>query len=372
MEQFGTVFAEKPKIEALRCDCPGPGPHAGVVVRHPPDCRRMASRKMTDMIPRHIRPSFPVEVPRSQVRAKFQELLGIDEIPASVEFDVDEPRGEDGLLFTGLTFASYVGETVRATLVRPAGTSGPLPGVVAMPGTGSSAEEVLHQRMYRPTPERGPLLGWGRALAKKGYAVLAFSPKGTVVRRGTRDDWEEETKLLAPYARPQLGMLADEAVRASLVLAAVDGVDPARIGLTGMSLGGLASWLAMSMAPWIRASAVVCGVLGTMEQMIHRGQIERHSSAIFIPHMLRYFDQPEVVAACIAPRPFMMVAPTEDDDMPREGVDELIRVVAPVYESAARPDRFLVHRPPGIHTYRLEYFHWVAEWFEERLKPTPD
>ena len=43
----------------------------------------------------------------------------------------------------------------------------------------------------------------------------------------------------------------------------------------------------------------------------------------FIPHMLRYFDHPEVVAACIPPRPFMMVAPTQDEDMPREGVDEL-------------------------------------------------
>ena len=29
---------------------------------------------------------------------------------------------------------------------------------------------------------------------------------------------------------------------------------------------------------------------------------------------------------------------------------------------------FLIHRPPGIHTYRLEYFHWVIEWFDEHMK----
>ena len=215
-----------------------------------------------------------------------------------------------------------MGEAIWAVLVRPvAPGAGPLPGVVGMPGTGSSAEEVIDSRMYRPLQGHGPLLGWGRELAKRGYAVLTFSPKGTAVRRKTRDDWEEETKLLAPYARPQLGILADETIRASLVLAATDGIDPERIGLTGMSLGGLASWLAMSMAPWVHTAAVVCGVLGTMEQMVHHGQVERHSSAIFIPHMLRYFDHPEVVAAFIAPRPFMMVAPTEDDDMPREGVE---------------------------------------------------
>ena len=324
---------------------------------------------MTATIPRGIRPSFPVEVPRSQVRIRFQELLGLDEIPASVDFSTGESHEDDGLRFTNLRYANYMGETISAVLVRPvAPGAGPLPGVVGMPGTGSSAEEAIDPRMYRPVPERGPLLGWGRELAKRGYAVLTFSPKGTVVRRKTRDDWEEETKLLAPYTRPQLGILTDETIRASLVLAAADGIDPDRIGLTGMSLGGLASWLAMSMAPWVRTAAVVCGVLGTMEQMIHHGQVERHSSAMFIPHMLRYFDHPEVVAACIAPRPFMMVAPTEDDDMPREGVDELISVVAPVYEASGHPEHFRVHRPPGIHTYRLEYFDWVVEWFDEHLK----
>ena len=325
---------------------------------------------MTDTIPRDIRPSFPVKVPRDQVRSKFQEVLGLDEIPSEVDYDLGESREDEGLRFTEVKYANYMGETISATVARPVEFDGELlAGVVGMPGTGSSAEEVLDRRLYRPIPERGPLLGWGRALAKKGYAVLSFSPKGTAVRRGTIDHWEEETKLLAPYGRPQIGILADETVRASLVLGAMDGVDPARIGLTGMSLGGLASWLAMSMAPWIRTSAAVCGVLGTMEQMIHHGQIERHSSAIFIPQLLRYFDHPEVVAACIAPRPFMMVAPTEDDDMPREGVEELIRVVEPVYEAAGHPEFFRVHRPPGIHTYRLEYFDWVVEWFEEYLKP---
>ena len=325
---------------------------------------------MTDTIPRDIRPSFPVDVPRDQVRSKFQELLGLDEIPTQVDYTAGESHEEDGLHFTRVSYANYMGETISAVIVRPLETEDRLlAGAVGMPGTGSSAEEVLDTRLYRPKPERGPLLGWGRQLAKRGYAVLTFSPKGTVVRRGTSDDWEQETKLLAPYARPQLGILADETVRASIVLGSFGGVDKDRIGLTGMSLGGLASWLAMSVAPWIRTSAAVCGVLGTMEQMIHHGQVQRHSSAIFIPHMLRYFDHPEVVAACIAPRPFMMVAPTEDDDMPREGVDELIRVVKPVYEATGHPEYFRVHRPAGIHTYRLEYYDWVVEWFEEYLKP---
>jgi dienelactone hydrolase len=323
---------------------------------------------MTDSIPRDIRPAFPIEVPRDGVAAKFRELIGLDEVPREVDFTVGASKEEDGLLLTGVSFRNSLGETVPAKVLRPLDTKTEvLAGAVCMPGTGGTAEEVIAKRLYRPIEPRGPLVGWGRELARRGYAVLAFSQKGTEVRRRSKELWEEEAKLLAPYARPQIGVMADEALRASLVLGTIGGVDPERIGLTGMSLGGVASWVAMSCGPWIRTAAAVCGVVGTLEQVIHSGQVQRHSSYLFIPHMLRYFDHPEIVAECIAPRPFMMVAPTEDDDMPKEGVDQLVRVVAPVYESAGQPERFKVHRPRGIHTYRTEYFEWVVEWFDEYL-----
>ena len=327
---------------------------------------------MPDTIPKDIRPSFPVEVSRSGVPAKFRELIGLDDIPTEADFTVGSTREQDGLSFTECSFANCLGETVSATVLKPLDDGrGELPGVVCMPGTSGSMEQVIDARMYRTKPptEHGVLVGWGRELAKRGYAVLSFSPKGTVVRRGTVDRWEEEAKLLAPYARPQIGVLTDEALRASLVLGAIDGVDSDRIGLTGMSLGGLASWMAMSCGSWIRTAAPVCGVVGSLEQVIHYGNVERHSSFLFIPHLLRYFDHPQIVAACIAPRPFMMVAPTEDDDMPREGVDELIRVVAPVYESERHPELFRVHRPPGIHTFLPQYFEWVVEWLDQVLAP---
>lgn len=64
----------------------------------------------------------------------------------------------------------------------------------------------------------------------------------------------------------------------------------------------------------------------------------------------------------------MMIAPTEDDDMPKAGVDELIKVVKPVYEKAGKANSFLVHRPPGIHTYRLKYFDWVINWLDKFLR----
>ena len=83
--------------------------------------------------------------------------------------------------------------------------------------------------------------------------------------------------------------------------------------------------------------------------------------------MLRYFDHPDIVAACIAPRPFMTVVPTIDEDMPRSGANALVRVVAPVYESMRHSARFKVYQPEDNHQLLIQYFEWMVEWFNRFL-----
>ncbi len=326
---------------------------------------------MSDVIPKGIRPAFPAHVPKDAVRSKLLELLGLDEIPKEVDFSegttqvLDSQHGEEvRIRVTQLTYANSLGEAVPGFIMTPLnGSNKKLPGVVCIPGTGGSAEQIAHQQFYQAEDPPGRLIGWACELARRGFATLAISPKGSVTRRPDIEHWNLEGKLLTPYGRPQMGILVEETLRAARILAANDRVDSDRIGITGMSLGGNATWYAMAAAPWIRAGAPICGGLGRMATVIHEGDIERHSAYFFIPHMLRYFDHPEVVAACIAPRPLMMVAPTEDEDMPRKGVDELIQVVAPVYASAGHPERFKVYQPDGNHRFLVQYFEWMVKWF---------
>ena len=331
---------------------------------------------MSDVIPEGIRPAFPAHVPKDAVRSKLLELLGLDEIPKEVDFSegttqfLDPRPGEEaGIRVTQMTYANSLGEAVPGFIMTPLnGSNKKLPGVVCIPGTGGSAEKIADQQFYQAEAPSGMLIGWARELARRGFATLAISPKGSVTRRPDIEHWNLEGKLLTPYGRPQMGILVEETLRAARILAANDRVNSDRIGITGMSLGGNATWYAMAAAPWIRAGAPICGGLGRMATLIHDGDIRRHSAYFFIPHMLRYFDHPEVVAACIAPRPLMMVAPTEDEDMPRKGVDELIQVVAPVYTSAGHPERFKVYQPDGNHRFLVEYFEWMVEWFSQFLR----
>lgn len=322
---------------------------------------------MTEKIPRSIETAFPIPTPSKDVPQRLRELIGLDKIPETVDFTIGEGKETRELREYRITFPNNLGEVISARFICPQTTQKPLAGVVCMNGTASHADHVAHERYHRIQPEAGPLLGWGRELARRGYAILTFTPKGAEKRRHTLELWEQEAKLLIPFGRHQMGILADEVLRATRILGNQDGVDPNRIGLAGMSLGGAATWLGMAFGDWIRTGISVCGGLGSLRVNIHDGMPERHSSFNYIPHMLRYFEHWDIVISCIAPRPFMMVSPTEDEDMPKKGVEMLINAVKPYYAGVGKPDHFKVYQPSGRHVFKMEYFEWLTDWFNRFL-----
>ena len=181
---------------------------------------------MSSIIPKDIRPAFPVHVPKDAVRSKLLELLGLDEIPKEVDFAEGTTWEEEGIRVTQLTYVNSLGETVPGIIMTPLNASSQkLPGVVCVPGTGGSAQKIAHQRFYLEEDPPGMLIGWARELARRGFATLAISPKGSVTRRPSIEHWNLEGKLLTPYGRPQMGILVEETLRAARILAASDRVD---------------------------------------------------------------------------------------------------------------------------------------------------
>ena len=320
-------------------------------------------------IPRNITPAYPNPIRGQAIRPKVLELLGLGEFPAAVTFKKETSETtSDGLLVTTLSFRNSLGETVPGVLITPVGAAtDSLAGVVCMSGTGGDAARMTGARFYREGADESPLMGWARELARRGFATLSITLKGTVARRRVFEDWDREARLLAPYGRPQMGFLVEEALRASRVLASQPMVDSQRIGLTGFSLGGYAAWWAAACDPSIAAAAPMCGGLGSLALDIHEGDPDRQSSFHYIPGLLRYFDHPEIVASCIAPRPLMVLAPLHDPDMPASGVDQLLRVANPAYLKAGHPEKFKVYRPDDGHVFRVEYFEWMVEWFRASL-----
>ncbi len=318
-------------------------------------------------IPRDVQPAYARDLAPEKTREKLLELLGVELPPANVEFD--QKRSEttsDGLRILRLRYRNSLGEEVPGALALPMDASPQsLPGIVCMSGTGGDTERLIDPRFRRDQPGQGPLRGWARELARRGFATLSITLRGTVARRSSVSDWERHIRFLIPYGRTIMGVMVDEALRAARILAANRAVEPSRIGLTGMSLGGNVSWYGMACDPLIRAAVPVAGSVASLAALIHDGDTNRHSSYIYIPHMLRYFDHPQIVARCICPRPFMVIAPTRDEDMPRHGVDRMAQLVRAAYREAGHPNRFKVYQPDSNHVYKRQYFEWMAAWFEK-------
>ncbi|MCY4375445.1 MAG: dienelactone hydrolase family protein [Spirochaetaceae bacterium] len=308
----------------------------------------------------------PVPVADDEVRARFCELLGLLDVPGadsvSVELGEDE-TGADGVSVTPLRFRNELDEIVPCILMRPAGASGALGGIVCMPGTGGDADLISEERLQRPLRHRGPLHGWARELARRGFATLAVTLRGTTARQPNPMERERESKAMEPFGRTAVGLRVREALQAARVLGAADGVSADRIGLTGFSLGGQAAWQAQAGAPSLRASAPLAGSVGSMAAVIREGDLDRHSSPFYIPHLLRHFDQGRIARVCICPRPLMVLAPTEDEDMPASGVDEMEREVRQAYASAGCAHRFEVHRPHLNHLFLPEHLDSVTAFF---------
>ena len=84
--------------------------------------------------------------------------------------------------------------------------------------------------------------------------------------------------------------------------------------------------------------------------------------------MLTLGDQGDFAAA-LSPRPLMLWAPTEDIGMPKEGVQRFLETARPAYEKSTAPKALVIHQPPGEHSFTLEAFAAMEQFFREHLKP---
>ncbi|KHD74191.1 hypothetical protein MB27_30305 [Actinoplanes utahensis] len=107
------------------------------------------------------------------------------------------------------------GKTLAGTVYAPRDAAGPLPGLVLVHGSGNGTRKSV-------TPE-------ALAFARQGIAVLAYDKR--------------------PLDQPEYELLAGDAAAAARVLRGTPGVNPAAVGLWGISEGGWVMPLAVQQSP---------------------------------------------------------------------------------------------------------------------------
>lgn len=207
------------------------------------------------------------------------------------------------------------------------------------------------------------LFGWARELSRRGYVTLSITQRGLDRRE---PDTEARNKELLVHGRNVMGTIVEEIRQSVTYLLGRPEVDPGKIGMTGISFGGITTFYTWLVDGRIVAAAPICGGVGSVQEFIARGSRGYHGIYWWIPGMLTKGDHGEFAAA-MAPRPLMLWAPRNDVGMPNEGIDRFLEAAQPAYQRAGAADRLVVHRPPGEHALTIESFEAVYQFFEKFL-----
>jgi dienelactone hydrolase len=310
-------------------------------------------------------------VNRAEGMRAFAKLLKIPVKTPAVSVTVKSTKREEGLIIEDIFWEALDQERPLAYVVRPVAAQTPLPAIVCLHGTGGSRDSEVAPTFgigdwtrHGDTVSHKRLLGWARELARRGYLTLTLTQRGLDART---PDTNDQAKDLLVRGRTLMGALVEEIRQAVTYLQTRTDVAPRKIGMTGMSFGGITTFYTWLVDDRIAAAAPICGGVGSVDVFLKTGRRGYHGFYWWIPDMLTVGDQGHFAAA-MAPRPLMLWAPTEDIGMPKEGVQRFLEVVQPAYARAKAKDALVIHRPPGEHSFTLEAFEAMERFFQIHLK----
>jgi dienelactone hydrolase len=334
-------------------------------------------------------PGYEASAPAAQ---ELADALGV---PAAVPHTDVRVHGEetyDGVTTSQLSWQLGFGPRSTGWLVRPAGVSRPLPGVLALHCHGGikfGGADRLVELPYLDSSAAAAraALYDGRALAtevaRAGFAVLAHDTFGWGSRRfdlsvpplrtasaleARTSQWREAgvvpseadiynaaasfhedtvAKAAGLLGTSLAGMVAHDDLAALEILASLPGVDPERLGCLGFSGGGGRAVVLAALSPRIRTYVVTC-MMATFSSLLP-GYLDAHSWLLQTPGLWKLGDWPELTARSGADGLLVQYA-LADELFPEDGMREAHRVLAALHPAGSYTGTFW----PGGHVFTAE------------------
>ena len=334
--------------------------------------------------------------PAAEVKASFLAMLDRPKVPLDVQADPAETDAKTGFTVERLSFASEKKadgaiERVPVSIVRPtkAGESGKRPAVIALHGTGGNKEGM--KPWLDQLASRGVV---GVAIDARYHGDRSGGAKGSAayVAAITRA-WK--TRTGEPREHPFYYDTCWDLWRTLDYLETRSDVDPSRIGMIGISMGGIETWLAGAVDSRIKVAVPAIGVQSfrwSLENEAWQGRAntikaaheaaardlgeERVTAGVcrdlwnkVIPGMLSQYDCPSMIRL-FAGRPLLIVNGEKDLNCPIGGANIAIACAEQAFHDAGASDRLKVMIAPGVgHTVTPEQRDAALEWFVRWLKP---
>ena len=314
---------------------------------------------------------------KASVRSRFLKIIDRTRVP--VDPKLRAGGASQGLTATHFTFATDVDERVPGIIIRQERAAGRRPAVIVLHGTGDSKEGMLD---------------WASELAMRGFLAVAIDGR----YHGERIKTGYDEAILRAYKtgkeHPFLYDTVWDVMRLIDYLETRDDVDPKRIGLIGISKGGMETYLAAAADPRI-AVAVPCisvqsfrwalennawqARVGTIQPAVDgaarsdratlNAQFVRTFYDRLVPGIYSEFDGPAILPL-IAPRPLMVINGDSDSLTPLPGVMLAANNALEAYAKAGAKEKFVlkVQKNTG-HSVNDDSLRAAIDWFVLWLKP---
>jgi len=315
-------------------------------------------------------------------RADLHRL--IDHPRVALAPEAGEWRVTNDLAQIHFSFASDAQDRVPGILFKSPGSTGRRPVVIVLHGTGGNKEGMT------------PLC---RKLVERGFIAVAIDGRYHGERKtGPGTDAYNAAIVRAWHGSGEHPLYYDtvwDVTRLVDYLQTRDDVDPARIGIIGISKGGIETYFAGAADPRL-AVVVPCigmqsfawalknndwqGRIATIQSSFDTiakasGMANPDSAFVkqfynrVVPGIDTEFDGPQMMRL-LAPRPLLIINGDSDVHTPLPGLQECITAAEKIYTADHAADKFtaIIEKDSG-HTVKPEAERAAIDWFVKWLKP---
>lgn len=335
----------------------------------------------------------PIGSSPSEVKAAFVKLLDRPRVPLDPRLESPQ-RNEDGLVVERVSFASEKKaddaiERVPVLIVRPDKAEEKQPAVLVLHGTGGTKDAL------RP---------WLNDLARQGFIAVAIDARYHGARSGGAKGADAYTAAITRAWRTPTGQSQEHPFyydtcwdiwRTADYLESRGDVDPKRIGVIGISMGGIETWLAAAVDERFAVAVPAIGVQ-SFRWSLENGQWQGRARTIkaahdaaakdlaepavnakvcralwdkVIPGMLGPFDCPSMVRL-FAGRPLLILNGELDPNCPLEGAQVAFTAAEAAFKEAGAADMLKIDVARGVgHTVTADQRREALDWFKRWLKP---
>ncbi len=288
-------------------------------------------------------------------RTRWLESIGLWPLPerTPLEAEVTGTLERDDYIVEKVHFQSAPGAHVPGNIYRPKKIDEPLPAVLYLCGHSEGKVRFTYQQNPR----------W---FGSHGYVALVVDPiqlgECQGVHRGTHGlgRWDWFSRGYSPA-----GTEVWNGMRALDYLETRDDVDASRIGVTGLSGGGVISWNLAAADTRIKCCAPVCQT-GSQEQLICDRCIDGHCDCA---HFINYYRWDTAnIGALIAPRPLLVAAGADDALWRPYAYKDQVHRIRRVYEALGVPENCELVEDLDFHGYTPMLRKAIFRWFNLHLK----